>query len=197
MGRVPRDYSGLRTEHARAIEADGVQPVQQSTDRLEEPTRPAINQAQSPGWTEYGDMAAQQTSAIAYNNWLNQNYATRAQLADRANERIDELRTGLDQVDERTPIDPRLQRAQELAAAVAARSPSTQREIITQDIGQQQQVATGDQESEAPSKNEQNAALEQTDARVQRAIQLAVLVGARQENQQNDRSKEQDLDIDD
>jgi hypothetical protein len=140
-------------------------------------------------------MAAQQTSAIAYNNWLNQNYAARAQLADRANERIDELRTGLDQVDERTPIDPRLQRAQELAAAVDARSPSSQREIAAEDRGQQQQVASRDQEGEAPSKSEQDAVLEQTDARVQRAIQLAVLVGARQENQQKDRSKEQDLGI--
>jgi hypothetical protein len=137
MAREPRDYSALRTEHSLAPEhGDPTRLPQRAEDKVqEEPVRPATNQAPSPGWTEYGDMASQQASAIAYNNWLSQSYAARQQSALQADQKIEEARAGQDRIKEREGVEPRVQKAKELAQAVEARQEQSQQRDIERSLG--------------------------------------------------------------
>ena len=197
MAREPRNYDALRTQHTLPLrDQDPTQTPQQSAEPEQaEPTRPAPDQVRSPGWTEYGDMASQQASATAYNNWLAQSHTARQQSALQTDAQIDQARAGQQRDQEREKIDPKLQRAQELAAAVETRRPSEQLEPAAHAIDNRQPDSSADQRRETPSKIEQTQAPDHNDARIQRAFQLAAAVETRNQ-ERHDRNPEQSLDRD-
>jgi hypothetical protein len=187
MAREPRNYGALRTDHSLAPEQGA--PNQSSQQQAQEQTtRQAADRSRSPGWTEYGDMASQQASAIAYNDWVNRSHAARDHEIVQTDRHA--------QQDRIQQIDPDLQRAQELAAAVEARRRNDELEPNAPSLEGKQNTASRDQEIEALPTTQNPNSREQTDAKLQRAQELADAVEARNQQRQQERNIEQSLDRD-
>jgi hypothetical protein len=89
MAREPRFYGPLKDTHQKVadeldqgIEHEAEQACEQT------PTRPEGHPAERPGWTDRGDMASQQASAI---EWVKKGASQREQQAARAERSAEDL----------------------------------------------------------------------------------------------------------
>lgn len=71
-----RDYSILKEEHARSLDAAARRGDEDEMAPNVEPSRPT--ELRSPGWTHHGGMVEQQTSAIARDRFIRQRLARAA-----------------------------------------------------------------------------------------------------------------------